>query len=358
MKSNEPARHLLGSLRAYLNQIDSGKIKLGINHHYRKLRLVDKNGQFRIRQLEDVSEFLLPGNLGLIEIDQFLDRMAGCADANPYLRKFLQAAPGERFQVLERKIEDEGSLVIPDAIFYAFALDRLTATLRQDPTIIDSLLQLWEKERQESGMDKHMTAFWKVKRVSVKYPIEKMVKFHESGKIASNFMKFLLPLNILEAAAGDLFLGFPHNAKAAWTLALNRPQKLKQAEDSPATTATWSKDRKAFNYNVPLPRKWADLYSTWNLAFITSFRDFPYAFAKLLIPAVGDYRDAPGEYIYNRTLALFIHIYYSFFHRTDKARQGEEVIDWTDVEFTRFWGRINKASAKEYADERRSRSNV
>jgi len=58
-----------------------------------------------------------------------------------------------------------------------------------------------------------------------------------------------------------------------------------------------------------LPRRWADLYTTWNLAFVSHYGDFPYLMTKLLIPQVNGYQDSPEEYIYNRLLALYCQLH-------------------------------------------------
>ena len=60
-----------------------------------------------------------------------------------------------------------------------------------------------------------------------------------------------------------------------------------------------------FNCPQPLPQQWADLYSTWNLAFTTGFPDFVYYMPKLLIPSVGAYQNDTGSYIYPRIFALY-----------------------------------------------------
>ena len=50
-----------------------------------------------------------------------------------------------------------------------------------------------------------------------------------------------------------------------------------------------SADRQAIEYAPAYPMQWADLYTTWNLAFVTNSKSWPYAFTKLLIPSVSGY---------------------------------------------------------------------
>jgi hypothetical protein len=342
-------------LKESLEQWDSEHVSQDLNRHYRVLRLLDASGNCTVPSLEKFAGQLSCDGIGAGQVHTFLDQVGENIDANSCLRRLLLSVDWHQFPVLLGKIADEGPQIIPDAVSFAMALQKLTEAMREDYHLLLPLLNHWEKERIESSVNRHMTTFWKVKRASVKYPLKKMVEFHDSGDIDQGFLRFLLPLNILEAAAADLLLGFSGNAKTGWMLAVNRPQKLRRKAQRWARTTAWSHDKKAFNYNLPLPRNWADLYQSWNLAFITTFRDFPYAFAKLLIPAVSGYQEHPRGYLYNRKLALFTYIYYAGFYRSDKAQRGEVIMDWSDRGLTRFWGEVNWQSAREYSHKKRAK---
>jgi hypothetical protein len=354
LDSQMPGRQLMNLLKEYLEQWDSDRLSHDVNRHYRILRLMDSRGNYKVKPLEKFAGHLSQDDIGTEQVHAFLDQVGENIDANSCLRRFLLSVEWRRYPTLLRKIADEGPKIIPDAVSFAMALQKLTEALYQDYRLMSPLLSHWENERREASVNKYMTMFWKVKRASIKYPLEKMIEFHESGEIPAGFLGVLLPFNILEAAAADLLLGFSSNAKTGWTLAVNRPYKLRREGQTQARTTAWSQDKKAFNYNLPLPQMWADLYQSWNLAFITTFRDFPFAFAKLLIPAVSGYRDHPREYLYHRKLALFIYIYYAGFYRSGKAQRGEVIMDWSDHELTRFWGEVNGQSAREYALEKRA----
>ena len=65
-----------------------------------------------------------------------------------------------------------------------------------------------------------------------------------------------------------------------------------------------SRSRQFLECPQPLTLHWADLYSSWNLAFVSGFEDFVYYIPKLLIPSVSNYQDNPSGYIHKRALAL------------------------------------------------------
>jgi hypothetical protein len=100
---------------------------------------------------------------------------------------------------------------------------------------------------------------------------------------------------------------------------------------------------------MDFPEQWADLYSTWNLAFVSHYPEFPFVMVKLLIPFVANYQRHPEEYIYRRALALWVHLHHLYLGRADQARTGQEAIVWNDVELTKLWGRVNREAAVEYA---------
>ena len=97
----------------------------------------------------------------------------------------------------------------------------------------------------------------------------------------------------------------------------------------------------------PLPLKWADLYSTWNLAFVSNFQDFVYFLPKLLIPSVSGYQNNPTSYIWSRALALYTYIHWyinwNLFNDFDR-------IQWKQDSITQHWGSANKISKNDYVE--------
>jgi len=114
--------------------------------------------------------------------------------------------------------------------------------------------------------------------------------------------------------------------------------------------ASLSADKKKIVLRISLQKKWNDLYSTWNMAFVSQFKTWPFFLVKLLVPSVFDYTDHPGEYIYRRALALYTHIHYVFLGKKHYEKTGEENINWRLKEIPDLWGRVNRSSSKDYQD--------
>ena len=109
----------------------------------------------------------------------------------------------------------------------------------------------------------------------------------------------------------------------------------------------FSSSFKLMECSMPLPLKWADLYSTWNLAFVSNFQDFVYFLPKLLIPSVSGYQNNPTPYIWSRALALYTYIHWyinwNLFNDFDR-------IQWKQDSITQHWGSANKISKNDYVE--------
>ena len=157
----------------------------------------------------------------------------------------------------------------------------------------------------------------------------------------------MLSVNILEAMALDAKLGNWDNAAAGWALAKHRAGGAEDAATG-AGPARFAPDSDAIEFNMPLTKEWADLYSTWNMGFVSHYSYFPYVMAKLLIPEVSDYQDKPNEYIYDRALALYAHLHFSLFGRSGHGEVSVNSMNWATDELTDHFGEVNRASANDY----------
>ena len=89
----------------------------------------------------------------------------------------------------------------------------------------------------------------------------------------------------------------------------------------------------------------ANLYSAWNLAFVSHFPDFVFYLPKLLIPSVSNYQDNPQSYIYIRVLALNTYIHWKM---NWNSNNNNEKIQWMDSSLTKDFGEANKISKEDY----------
>ena len=115
-----------------------------------------------------------------------------------------------------------------------------------------------------------------------------------------------------------------------------------------AKFARLSADGRTVETRPPLPLQWADLYTTWNAAFVTKFPNFPYFLVKLLIPTVSDYQDYPEAFIHQRVPSLWAAINYHIGY----MGLGGHNFDWSTKALTQSWGKVNKESAADYSKQR------
>jgi hypothetical protein len=321
-----------------------------IRQHLSQFRLIDGRGKWQAEELAALGDWLLGEDLDTDDAFELVDEAARCAGANPYLVEFLDRAKGEAFDRLYDKVQMEGATVLPSVVTYGLLLERLTQAMRDDWRLIEACRDIWQRARDAEDMKSHLIVFERAKVLSVDVPIKRALEFHESGSVAPEFARVLLPMNIIEAMLEDIRLGNRDNAASAWPLVRDRPGSWAREANTGEVAARWSEDRKAIALSFALPRRWADLYATWNLAFVSHYGDFPYWMTKLLIPQVNGYQDSPEEYLYSRVLALYCQLHYMGFGRVDLARQGRDAIDWHDEALTKLWSSVNRESAEKYSE--------
>lgn len=344
------ARSIAKRIKELIAGLRRDRITELVRQHLVQFRLIDRTGRWQAQELAALGDWLLGEDLDTHDALELVDEVARCAGANPYLAEFLDRAKGEAFDRLYHKVQMERETVLPSVVTYGLLLERLTQAMRNDWKVIAACREIWLRARDAEDMKSHWTLFEHAKVVSIDVTIDRVLGFHESGSVHPGFTRLLLPVNIIEAMFEDIRLGNRDNAASAWPLVKDRPGSSAREARSGEVAARWSEDRKAILLSFALPRRWADLYTTWNLAFVSHYGDFPYLMTKLLIPQVNGYQDSPEEYIYNRLLALYCQLHYTGFGRIDLARQGRNAIDWHDEALTKLWSSVNRESAEKYSE--------
>jgi hypothetical protein len=342
-----PAQGIAEYLKDTLQGVTAEQMDAMMRGHYRRLRLLDENDNWTVPRLDSISLELLPGDLDETKNFEFIDHMTRAAEANEYLTDFLARVQDEDFGELMSKIDEEGMAVLPDVIAYAHVLERLNRTMRDDWRVLDDCKVHWKKFWDAHNAYSYLDLFLTAKALSVKWPIGKLLDAHKAGAVAPDFMKAILPINIMEAVAVDLKDGERDNAYAGAILAKYPPGKLTYDPRTGEGPTAFSSDGKAILLNMALPNQWAKLYAVWNLAFVTLFQD-PYIFAKLLIPSVNDFEAEPAEYIYNRGMALFNHINFLVMRRIDCSNTGEQEVTWPMDDVRGLWGTVNRDASNDY----------
>ena len=153
----------------------------------------------------------------------------------------------------------------------------------------------------------------------------------------------------MEAVSYDITHGNWNNAKVGKILAKVIGNR-KSSDCNGSGPSKLSADGQAIEYAPAYPMQWADLYTTWNLAFVTNSKSWPYAFTKLLIPSVSGYHldnsGNPQEFLYNRAMALYAHMNWSMLEYSNGVIDVN--LDWYSRKLSTLWGMANKKYAKGY----------
>ncbi|MBF0407563.1 MAG: hypothetical protein HQM10_09415 [Candidatus Riflebacteria bacterium] len=341
-EKDSPANKIARLINSHLNGFSSEQIANGIKRQYIQFNLMNNSGKWLAKELEEVSDQLIPQDLDEKQVKRFVDLMAHYAEKNDYLMDFLNKAKDENFPVLFNMIEKEGHILFPELVAFSLALQNLTKVMRNDWRLIEVCQKIWVENRKKDGYYKLFKNIpLLVKLESVEAGIDRFVKYHKSGVLPAAFSDHLLSANILEATAMDFAKGNFGNVDAGRILARQHPGEETKNKITEQGPTVWSSDKKAIWLYAPYPKQWADLYGVWNMAFVSQFDAFPFYIVKLIIPQVNDYENAPPEYIYNRAIALYALLNYTYI---DAAKN----MKWSDKKLTRLWGNTNSESAKKY----------
>ncbi len=331
--------NVMATLKGTASQMDSATLRAVMLTHYKTLRLVDDSYNWVAPELAEISDQLLPPDLTNAHAITLLNDMAEYAQLNPYMVKFFKKAEKGEFSDLMEKSQANAAYILPAVIGYALVQERMTQAMYQDWKLIKVLMDIWVPVRQAYGIEAQLDTFSKMKLASVEQPMNDYIEFHTSGVVPEDYGKLDLPMNIFEATAEDLSADRRDNAKAGVILAFNLPG---------AKPSRLSEDGKAVLLSMPQSKKWADLYTIWNMAFVSHFEYFPFVMVKLMIPQVNNYADDPDAYMYNRSLALYTHLHFSFLGQFDQLMAGQEGMDWYDEELTEKLGKVARKSAMKY----------
>ena len=279
------------------------------------------------------------------ELLALIDQTEYNAMANPYLIDAVHQLDHHGLEELCARPKHEWASDAVDVVVYAALLQRLTSALRQDWRSVRTLAQHWRAERTRLRWRKHAKRFVILKLLSVEYPLLRLLKRFQTGSVPSSYLRTALRINILEAVGFDLARGLPDNAAAGATLARSGHRGARVTPDT-----------QGLQVDFLGGRAWADLYTVWNMGFLLHYETFPWAFAKLLIPQVTGYGPNGDAYIYNRAIALYLHVHMCAFRAIEwnKVKMRKEPSHrpsrYGREKLVKVWGASARRSAVAFKD--------
>ncbi len=334
-------------LKGSVQKMSAAQVRARLIDKYKTFKLIDDQGRWTVPQLEAHADTLLPRDLDGAQLVAFVDQLAAPVSKNPFAMRFFETASQTRFPKLRQRVAEQGAKVLPDVLIYAQVLNRLTKVLASDYRLSEATRAHWQTFEKDPKFWSDLNPFEKVKLLSVNAGIDKYNEVHREGEVDPNTLQGILPMNIMEAVGVDLFQatvgdadareGHRANAYAGWVLAAHGPQGEAKAQ--------LSEDGKMVEIHPKATLAWDDLYASWNMDFVSISGEWPYYMAKLAIPEVNDYEDAPAQYINKRALALHLMM---TFNALQGLEGGRERLDWSDPDVRRIWGQLNAESAKAY----------
>lgn len=345
--AEQPEQRIASRIKETLTALTEEDIASLMERHLQLLglRTQTQPSSWAHPRLANFAPMLLPGNVTRHHLAEMVDVMAMNAARNPYLHSFLMRAGGPDTAQLLQRVDLEGGRVLPDVVTYAVVLDRLNWFMIRDWRTMEVCQEVWSSRYTFLSLSKMATPFEVMKTYAIESVFNDITKFLKTKKPQLDVDYALHgQINIAMAMSEDTRLLNNDNALAGQPL-LQLGGGGKRGNI--AQFAQLSADGQTVETRPPLPLQWADLYTTWNMAFVSHLPNFPYFIVKLLIPTVSDYQDYPEAFIHHRLTTLWATINYQI----AILGLGGPDFDWSSKALTQSWGRVNKESAADYTKQ-------
>ncbi|MDC0344828.1 hypothetical protein OAN22_01590 [Alphaproteobacteria bacterium] len=328
-----------------MGDVESNYLRHRLGLHYNTFRLC-KEGVCH-PAFADQEKAFFPEDTSAKAFHGFIDQIAHLADQNAAIRHMLSDIPDPVMSEMRKNLERQKPDMMLDAVTYAMALERMTDYFKRNMPDLKKLDQIWAAETADLFLPKHLSPFEWVKYHSV--GLDAMIDATQTSRVDPDFLSFVLPANILEATLTDIFQGNFSNARAGWVLAVNGPGR--SAITKAARVLPMPAGYQAVESCCPFPRDWADLYGSWNLAFVATYSNAPYFMAKLLIPSVlAPTITHPTTYMFHRGLPLYFQLRYILFNSIDQKKTWKKST-WNIPLLIAHMGKKNAETAALYRNK-------
>lgn len=340
--------NLAASMKSILSQKTGKELHVFIENQFKTVCVLKENGSWVDPALGAMGAHLVPVEEDALQkcLD-FVDAVTALAKKNPYLLSTIDNLDELQLEHFRQKATLHGAEMVEYLVPYAMALNGLTDAFVRDVDLFDRIDKTWTKEQKPHNIRKHLNLFGAIKYYTLNH-LSSLKKTIKTGVISRDSNRNYLNLNILEAVVADLYMKNTSNAKAGWTL-IQHPVggKSNPSTGSGPATIGRTKGYPIIEVRADFPKKWADLYGVWNLAFCSISDSFPMLMTKLLIPKVNDYESNPEGYIYHRAMALYLYFQFSIF-RGISGKDFSFLNGWYSQDVTHAFGEANAVSAQDY----------
>jgi hypothetical protein len=261
------------------------------------------------------------------------------------LCEMLNALSEQNIEGFKNKVQYQANALLPDVVAYAMVLEKLTTHISRNVELMEAADKIWNNARESVFLPKYFSLFEIVKLYSLSF--NSTIKALRTKTVDPDCFRYGLSMNILEAAIADKWYGHHDNAYAGWVLATNPAggEYNPKTQAGPAFISS-SLGSPMLHVRTPFTKFWNDLYTVWNLSFVSSYPHFPYVMTKLLIPTL--HRE-PSLWTFHRLISLTTQVNFELFSRVD-ALPMTSTMNWYHKPLTRHFGFVNARSAAKFQE--------
>lgn len=276
------------------------------------------------------------------ENEKSLTPMLNCIEENitqkhPLITHYIYTSIQKGF-IKVNPLETLGENIIK-TIHHTFVLEILVKAMSDDIAFMEEIMDYYFYKRQELNIlsekqvfNRFNYGFGTAKIMSIDKGMRDFLAIRKRGYFKDDEIQPCrqgISLNIIEAAITEKNNGYIYNSAVAYALAKKTFEASHVTDDTRILQLEFGAD-------------WVALYEAWNFTFIMGNLKHPQIlFPKLFIPQV--LGAAPNEYIFKRTLALWLSINFYIFA---EIKNTNNISIHNNHELAQLWGKINSQYAK------------
>eukprot|EP00397_Hematodinium_sp_SG-2012_P000106 GEMP01000106.1.p1 GENE.GEMP01000106.1~~GEMP01000106.1.p1 ORF type:complete len:3173 (-),score=710.97 GEMP01000106.1:454-9972(-) len=259
------------------------------------------------------------------DVSEFLDKIEVCAKRIKPMSQLLCRAVANETLWPNVGSTEERKVQIKRAVHYTILLDALITVGRVEQDgqfVLNYLYPTWNPLIFDPNLrlTEVLNTFEMAKLLTVS---GSLLTFRVPPQSCCNQVPgaFAFKVNVMEAVIEDLRLGFGGNAQAGLAMSMLPTRRVSTTFDH------------------------MEMYTSWNMAFVSHYDASPYFYSKLLTPQVlcAD----PKFYIFARLVGLYIHIWAVVLSRSNLGADPNSLaiipdIKWNNPSLSSEWGLINK----------------
>jgi hypothetical protein len=287
----------------------------------------------------------LSSQISLTDLKKNYQGVVASINNNAYLKQIVCSAHWQQTETVNTTLANAPERELAEMCAFSVMHERLIELADKDFEHASLLVERINATRAGEPLAIYGPLFNFIKIETVERIYRYLFSQMKKGRKIWRFTGYLtVVVNICEAILQECNLKNFANAKTGLILLLTQiwPDRHQQTQ--------WTPGDQVIKVFLKDSQRWLDLYVTWNMCFMATYKRWPILAIKLLLPNLPRGNRSPENFIYMRGLSiLFSGTYYG----KTGVYLGKSYVDWTDKERIKIWAEMNLDIAMKFFSDRK-----